>query len=120
MPPVMPTPTVHKHAQADVPAAAQQLFASGGFPTDPSADWSGVSLLNQPGANTWPITAMPCIYARPDQADRGSSGQLVVAFLTFMLSASAQARARSQKHFQFFVSLLIRVIVFLLRASQAF
>jgi hypothetical protein len=39
-------------AESDVSAAASELFKSG-WPSDPTEDFSGVSLLDQPGENTW-------------------------------------------------------------------
>ncbi len=54
-------------AKADLGAAAVQLFAAGGWPANPVSDFSGVSLLNQPGPQTWPITSMPFMMVRVDR-----------------------------------------------------
>ncbi|KAG2448438.1 hypothetical protein HYH02_006330 [Chlamydomonas schloesseri] len=74
----------------DVPAAASALFKSDAWPKSPLLSFASVSCLNQPGANTFPIVAMPFMFVRTDLTSRGDSGALLVAYLTFMLDTFAQ------------------------------
>ncbi|KAG2424519.1 hypothetical protein HXX76_014400 [Chlamydomonas incerta] len=74
----------------DVPAAASALFKSDAWPKSPLLSFASVSCLNQPGANTFPIVAMPFMFIRTDLTSRGDSGALLVAYLTFMLDSFAQ------------------------------
>ncbi|KAF5842494.1 hypothetical protein DUNSADRAFT_6738 [Dunaliella salina] len=76
--------------ESDVSAAASQLFQSG-WPSDPTDDFSGVSLLNQPGETTWPIAAMPMVFVRTDAVGMGATGPLLVAFLDYLMLESTQA-----------------------------
>ncbi|KAG1675595.1 hypothetical protein FOA52_014183 [Chlamydomonas sp. UWO 241] len=79
-------------ALADLSAAAAELYASGnGWPSKPSSDFSSVSLLNQAGDATWPISAMPFMMLRSDLVGRAESGPLTVAFVKHMLSDDSQA-----------------------------
>lgn len=66
-------------ASGGVVAAA----ANAGFPDSLDADFSGVNLLNQPGASTWPIVAMTYIYVRKDLTfmPNPASQTLLKAFL---------------------------------------
>jgi len=76
---------------ADVSAAASALFQSGnGWPAMPSDDFSGVSLLNQPGDTVFPICAMPFMLVRTDLTTKSESGPLAAAFVQYMLSDAAQ------------------------------
>jgi len=76
---------------ADVSAAASALFQSGnGWPAMPSDDFSGVSLLNQPGDTVFPICAMPFMLVRTDLTTKSESGPLAEAFIRYMLSDEAQ------------------------------
>jgi hypothetical protein len=59
---------------ADIPAAASQLFQSGGWPSDPTADFTAVSIVNQPGDNTWPVASLPFMFVRTDLVADGESG----------------------------------------------
>ncbi|GAX76329.1 hypothetical protein CEUSTIGMA_g3775.t1 [Chlamydomonas eustigma] len=77
--------------QSDPGAAASALFQNGGWPANPINDFSGVSLVNQPGAATWPITSMPFMFIRVDLTQRGSSGPLVQALANYIMSPAAQA-----------------------------
>ncbi|PNW88758.1 hypothetical protein CHLRE_01g043250v5 [Chlamydomonas reinhardtii] len=74
----------------DVPAAASALFKSDAWPKSPLLSFASVSCLDQPGANTFPIVAMPFMFVRTDLTSRGDSGALLVAYLTFMLDTFAQ------------------------------
>ncbi|KXZ55130.1 hypothetical protein GPECTOR_3g281 [Gonium pectorale] len=74
----------------DISGAASALFKSDAWPKTPTRSFSSVSVLNQPGANTFPIVAMPFMLVRTDLTSRGDSGALLLAFLTFMLDNVAQ------------------------------
>ncbi|GIL55471.1 hypothetical protein Vafri_11031 [Volvox africanus] len=74
----------------DVPGAASALFKSDGWPKSPTQSFSGVSVLNQPGAATFPIVAMPFMFVRTDLTSRGDTGSLLQTFITFMLGSYAQ------------------------------
>ncbi|GLC72827.1 hypothetical protein PLESTF_001297400 [Pleodorina starrii] len=74
----------------DVPGAASALFKSDAWPKNPTQSFSAVSVLNQPGAATFPIVAMPFMFVRTDLTARGDAGALLQAFVTFMLDSYAQ------------------------------
>ncbi|PNH08699.1 Phosphate-binding protein PstS [Tetrabaena socialis] len=74
----------------DVPSAALALFKSDAWPKSPTQSFTSVSVLNQPGNNTFPIVAMPFMFVRTDLTSRGDAGPLLQAFLQFMLSNTAQ------------------------------
>ncbi|KAG2448459.1 hypothetical protein HYH02_006351 [Chlamydomonas schloesseri] len=74
----------------DVAAAASALFQSSNWPRSPTQSFASVAVLDQPGANTFPIVAMPFMFVRTDLTSRGDSGALLVAYLTFMLDTFAQ------------------------------
>ncbi|EFJ40785.1 hypothetical protein VOLCADRAFT_99334 [Volvox carteri f. nagariensis] len=74
----------------DVPGAASALFKSDAWPKDPLQSFSAVSVLNQPGATTFPIVAMPFMFVRTDLTNRGDAGALLQSFLTFLLGDWAQ------------------------------
>ncbi|KAJ9515713.1 hypothetical protein QJQ45_002650 [Haematococcus lacustris] len=78
-------------SQSDVSAAASQLFQAGGWPTDPTADFSAVTVVNQPGATTWPIASLPFMFVRLDMTTAGDSGALLVALVNYLLRPSTQA-----------------------------
>ena len=61
------------------------------MPSDPTADFSQVSLHNMPGENTWPIVAISYLYLRQDQAGAGSKAALLYAFVEYVLSTEGQA-----------------------------
>ena len=71
------------------------------IPTDPAADWSGVSLYNLGGSTAWPITMLSYFYIEADFANKypaGAAGKahppmsaaLLRAFLEWTLSAEGQ------------------------------
>lgn len=72
---------------ADASAAATQLFLSGQWPTVPTNTYSSVTLINQPGNITWPITSSPFMFVRVDSTTRGAAGPLLLALINYMLGA---------------------------------
>jgi hypothetical protein len=56
---------------------------TGAFPDSPDQDFGGVSLVNRPGTNTWPIVQMSFIYVRKDISyiDDVVERALLIAFL---------------------------------------
>jgi len=54
-------------------------------------DWSAVSLLDQAGDNTWPITTFSYLYLRKDLTPLGSAGGVLRAFMQYVLSEEGQA-----------------------------
>ncbi|KAG2494674.1 hypothetical protein HYH03_007190 [Edaphochlamys debaryana] len=74
----------------DVTGAASALFKSDTWPKSPTQSFSSVSCLDQPGAKTFPIVAMPFAIVRTDLVSRGDAGALLQAFLAFMLDSYAQ------------------------------
>lgn len=75
--------------EADVPEAARVAVAEGQIPTSCLSDFSEVSLLDQPGERTFPITTVSYIYLRQDLRYIGSSVGVLVAMLEFLLSEDA-------------------------------
>uniref|UniRef100_A0A7S3VTW4 PBP domain-containing protein n=1 Tax=Dunaliella tertiolecta TaxID=3047 RepID=A0A7S3VTW4_DUNTE len=76
--------------ESEISEAASGVIRSGAWPADPTSDFSGVSLINQPGDRTWPIVVMPFIIAHTNLVDLGSKGSLMVAFLKYMLEPEVQ------------------------------
>ena len=76
---------------ADVGAAAAELVQSNTWPTDPTADFNSVSLINRAGNLTWPITSSPFMFVRVDTTPRGASGPLLLAFINYMLGTGQSA-----------------------------
>ena len=83
--------TTEAIAAGGVQAAAEEALAIGVMPSDPAADFSEVSLHNMPGEHTWPIVAISYLYVRPDQTGTGAKGQLLKAFIEYVLSEEGQA-----------------------------
>ena len=75
---------------ASLATAAQYALDNGLIPPDATADWSSVSLLDLPGADTWPLTALTFVYVRKDLSFLGDNAALLKAFLTFVLSDVGQ------------------------------
>ena len=73
--------------QADLEAAAG---LSTSIPADLTADWSAASLLDAPGATTWPMMTFSYLYVKKDMSGMGESGGLVRALVEFLLSAEGQ------------------------------
>jgi ABC-type phosphate transport system substrate-binding protein len=73
--------------EADLTMASQK---STSVPTDMSADWSAASLLDAPGAETWPMMTFSYLYVKQDMSSMGQSGALVRALVEFLLSAEGQ------------------------------
>lgn len=63
--------------------ASAMAEAEDELPTSFRADWSGVSLLNRPGENTWPIVLLSYVYVREDLSylDDPDEQTLLKAFL---------------------------------------
>ena len=78
-------------ASGGVQAAAEEALQEGVLPSDPSADFSQVSLHNMPGESTWPIVAISYIYLRADQTFNGETGPLLKAFVEYVLSDEGQS-----------------------------
>lgn len=74
-------------------AAAGAAAVSTNLAADMSQSWHTVSLMNQAGANTWPICTFSYLYIRKDMSDASlnRTGPLVKAFAEFVLSAEGQA-----------------------------
>ena len=66
-----------------MPVRHTQLFASGGWPSDPTDDFSAVSLLDQPGERTWPISSMPFMFVRTDNMGAGARATWLIFGLDF-------------------------------------
>ena len=69
------------------------LAAAAGFSTLPSeltADWSAASLLDAPGATSWPMMTFSYLYVKKDMSGMGESGGLVRALVEFLLSEEGQ------------------------------
>jgi len=75
--------------EADIPEAARIAVAQGIIPESSMRDFSGVSLLDQPGDKTFPIVLFSYIYVRQDIRYIGASGGVLVAMLNFLLSEDA-------------------------------
>eukprot|EP00808_Paulinella_micropora_P027540 g12391.t1 len=69
-------------------AAANQV-ASRGLPASHES-WHSVTLVNQPGPNTWPMCAFSYIFMRADQTKAEATGALLEMFVRFLLSAEGQ------------------------------
>ena len=71
--------------EADIGAAAE-------YATLPAAHeaWSDVSLVDQAGPLTWPMTTFSYMLVRPDATSLGMSGALLKAYVQFMMSAEVQ------------------------------
>jgi hypothetical protein len=77
--------------EAKTVQSSQEAATKGGIeaaegdslPNDPTADFSEVSLLDQPGEFTWPIVQMTFIYVRKDLTfiENANEQSLLVAFL---------------------------------------
>ena len=74
-----------------VAGAAAAALQAGLMPSDPTADFSNVSLFNMPGPETWPIVAISYFYVRADQTHKGETGPLLKAFLQYAISEPGQA-----------------------------
>jgi len=85
-------------SDADIGAAGTSAL-DGVIPTDPSADWSHVNLLDLAGPQTWPITLFSYFYLQKDMSsmDPQSAG-LLKAFVEFAFSDEGQ---ESLKDFHF-------------------
>mmetsp|Transcript_21296 Transcript_21296/g.29548 ORF Transcript_21296/g.29548 Transcript_21296/m.29548 type:complete len:920 (+) Transcript_21296:49-2808(+) len=75
---------------ADIGAAATEALKASVLPADPSESWHMVNLYSQPGSLSWPITTMSYFYIRKDLKDLGSSGTLLKAFVSHVLSTEGQ------------------------------
>jgi ABC-type phosphate transport system substrate-binding protein len=73
-------------------AAAAAAAVSNALAADMSLSWDAVTLMNQPGATTWPICTFSYLYLRKDMTDASllHTGPLVKAFAEFVLSAEGQ------------------------------
>lgn len=71
--------------EADIGAAAE--YAS--LPASHEA-WTDVSLVNQAGPKTWPMTTFSYMLVRSDASPLGLSGALLKAYVQFMMSAEVQ------------------------------
>ena len=79
-------------AEADISAAGTYAVANNLIPSDPTSDFSSVSLLNLPGASTWPITMISYIYLEQDMSGMDSEeAGLLYAFLEYILSDEGQS-----------------------------
>lgn len=63
--------------------------------TMPSADgnWESVNLINQAGANTWPIVAISYLLVHQDQTANGETGNLLKAYLTMTMDSTIGGQA---------------------------
>jgi ABC-type phosphate transport system substrate-binding protein len=57
----------------------------------PAADgnWEALNLINQAGANTWPIVATSYMLVHQDQTGSGQNGQLLKAYLRYTMDSTA-------------------------------
>jgi ABC-type phosphate transport system substrate-binding protein len=69
-----------------VAEAGNQGVLGSTFPSDASADWSLVNLLDMPGQNTWPIVLVTYLYVKKDQlATNTKTAAALKAFIDFIL-----------------------------------
>ena len=61
------------------------------LPSDPTADFSQVSLHNMAGEDVWPIVAVSYVYVRADLSKMGEKACLLKAFLQFIISDEGQS-----------------------------
>jgi len=82
--------------EADIGAAGTTGLANSVIPSDPSADFSAVNLYDLAGPTTWPITMISYFYVNKDLStmDAGAAA-LLVAFITFIMSAEGQTMAEA-------------------------
>ena len=83
--------SIEAAARDGVAAAAAEALKEGVMPSDPTADFSAVSLHNMPGEFTWPIVAISYIYLRGDQTESGETGALLKAFVQYVISDEGQS-----------------------------
>lgn len=76
--------------EANIGNAAAVALANGVLPSSADADWSSVNLYNQQGPDTWPITMFSYFYVRKDLRSLGMAGNMVKAFIEFVLSDVGQ------------------------------
>mmetsp|Transcript_33118 Transcript_33118/g.87570 ORF Transcript_33118/g.87570 Transcript_33118/m.87570 type:complete len:476 (+) Transcript_33118:2-1429(+) len=61
--------------------------AEGVFPTDASADWSGVNLYDMPGDSTWPIVLVSYMYVKKSQESTNpKTAAALKAFISMILN----------------------------------
>ena len=78
-------------ARGGVQQAAEAALADGVMPSDPTFDFSAVSLHNMAGEFTWPIVAISYIYMRANQTMTHETGPLLKAFVEYVISDEGQA-----------------------------
>lgn len=67
--------------------AGTQAINNNIFPSDPTADWSAVSLLDMDGANTWPIVLVSYLYVKQDQTGTNpKTAAALQAFIDYVLN----------------------------------
>jgi len=75
------------------PTSIQQAatnFAENNIVPNPSGDWSSVVLVNQPGSNTWPISAMSYLLIYTNQTANGNKGSALAGLVVFINTNGAQ------------------------------
>jgi ABC-type phosphate transport system substrate-binding protein len=78
--------------QADLRNSVPSTFSS------VEGDLSSLSFIDASGVTAWPIVNPVFAYVRTDQTGNGQTGQLLKAYLTFLLSDRAQMMANTFGH----------------------
>lgn len=84
----------NKDGQFLTSATASPIGALAGLQLPaPDESWAGVSLVNQAGPNTWPMTAFTYMLVQKDLTDFGETGVLLQSWLEYVHSTEAAAMA---------------------------
>lgn len=76
------------------------VMAAAAAATMPDADgnWEGVNLINQAGADTWPIVAISYLLVHRDQTANGIQGNLLKAFLQMTMDTDIGGQSKAGKY----------------------
>jgi len=80
-----------------IEAAATPYETAGAYPAG-TASWAAISLVNQPGATSWPMAHFEYAMFFQDQRSTGEKGAALAAFMNFITTNQAQ---RSTTSFRF-------------------
>lgn len=82
-------------------AAGSDVYASIPRTLPPSISaWSGVTLVNRPGKQTWPLTSFLYAFSKRNVVKLKSTGGLLKAFLKYLNSNAAQSLLPSYQFFK--------------------
>jgi len=79
-------------------SAAASYFESGGAYPDGASSWASVTLVNQPGPNSWPLTHYEFAMFYKDLRDYGAKGAALASFMNYVISTQAQSIAVDFKY----------------------